>query len=385
MKKYLFLMHIVITSINAANAPKIINPDEIKIDENMNGVFLYENSASAENIKDIGESKESDLKPILNTTTIDIADAPMPKELQDLLDDSQYFKYLKNGNYGMLSQSVWFTDPYHNLRLVLSDSALSQDDSTLRLIQQEIVAIVNLIKSLWTHHGCYVHFSHYKIHTVEQKILTEDFEPYDWDRNAKEMSYLFKNGRDIPHLDSAFITASIFIVRKNLCNLYELLIINENEKKDLTVPAGHINGGELSYQGLIREVIEEIGLKIEEHDLKLFHLRNGTGLGNGSQNHVDFTFYAKVPYETIIEVDGKEVSNFMWVPLNEIKTKKFEITDENGEIIAAKGLSNLYKSILFSNFQPGELWCSSPQSPSKRLMIPTMRRSVSFEESLRKD
>ncbi|MBA4249261.1 MAG: hypothetical protein C0432_00875 [Candidatus Puniceispirillum sp.] len=140
--------------------------------------------------------------------------------------------------------------------------------------------------------------------------------------------------------------------------VYEVLFIDEPEKMHLTIPAGHVDAGELVVNGVAREALEETGLHLDMEKVKLCHLRNATGLGNGSQNHVDFIFFTIVPYDININVDGKEVLNHVWISVDNLEGTYFD-----------KQISPLYKRMIRSDQEIGSPYISSPESRGRKSLI----------------
>ncbi len=319
MKKWLCLMQCIASVSNAMNATTTIEREELPSN--------------------------------FNATTIEMAESTMPLVVRDTLSSCTH---LVEGNAELTVSSCWFDDPYHNIRIRLSDEILSSNENTLMSLKNDILEIVDILKSTWIRHGCYVHFP--DVHkNIISSVLSKDFEPYEWNRETCEMTYLFDNGRGIPSLDTAFLTGSILIMRLPPDNpVYEVLFIDEPEKMHLTIPAGHVDPGELVQDAVVREVREETGLHLEVKNIKLCHLRNSTGLGNGKQNHVDATFFTFIPYDTVINVDGKEVHNYVWVSADNL----------NG-IYFGKEISPLYKGII--DYE-GEIGSPYDSSERKRLI-----------------
>jgi 8-oxo-dGTP pyrophosphatase MutT (NUDIX family) len=184
------------------------------------------------------------------------------------------------------------------------------------------------------------------------EIQKAGFELYALNREQETLTFLFRNGRAIPFLDTAFVTASIFITRMNKDGIQELLCINEYDKKDLTVPAGSIEAGELAIEGVMREVEEEIGIKLSPSDIKLYSIRNRTFKETG-KNHVDFNYCVSVPYDTVVTVDEKEVLSYAWIPVAKIIDNTASAFD--------KVFSKLYADVIHSKISaPGVVTNVSP-------------------------
>lgn len=222
-------------------------------------------------------------------TTIDITPISIPESVKETL-----------------SKLTYEIDGYGNIRVKVSN-----EKDISHLVQLKHAALND-----FKQHGLYVHLP---IHLggIGSKLESIGFDLYQIDREKKEISYLFRNERAIPFLDSAFVTASIFIVRINKDGQRELLVIDEYDKKDLTVPAGSVEPGELAIDGIIREVEEEVGMVLSPDRIKLYSIRNRS-FKDAKKNHVDFNYYAEVPFDTPVTVDNHEVLNYSWIPVGNI-------------------------------------------------------------------
>ena len=246
-----------------------------------------------------------------NSATISILQKEVPKGLQNALGDLSY----NLDAYGNLSIEIKHKEQLHKL------------DNIKQVAETD-----------FQNRGIYIRLPLTNA-SLGAEIERKGFELYQLDRSKKEITFLFRNGRAIPYVDTAFVTASIFIIRIDSQGNKQLLVIDEEDKKDLTVPAGCVDGGELALTAAIRETKEEIGLDLKPSDIKLYSIRNRT-FKETNRNHVDFNFVTIVPFDSKINVDGKEVLNYTWIPLSEdaLKTTK----------AFGKSLSPLYVDAIIS-------------------------------------
>lgn len=302
---------------------------------------------------------------IQGRTTIDIVPEPMPEVLKERLTASAYLEMLTDKES---KNSCWYLDGYRNLKIRIAGESLSSVEDA-ELIKSEILQIKEILSNSWFMHGLYVYFPENKAHLIDS-LLRNDFEREEWIHERKELGYIFRNGRGIPLLNSAFLTASVIVIRRDPeTNQRDVLFVNEPEKQHLTFPAGHVDRGELVISGALREINEETGLELNAEDLQLFQVRNETGLGvNGDKNHVDFTYYVEIPYETPIKVDGREVIGFAWVPLSTVSD--FALNE--------KRISPLYIKMLTIFNPKGVAYCTSPERSHRKSLYSIMPRTPSW-------
>lgn len=88
--------------------------------------------------------------------------------------------------------------------------------------------------------------------------------------------------------------------------------------------AGHVSSGETSVEGAMKEVREELGLKLEESELKLlFSLEQHVVLNNGTYINNEFNDVYLVNKDVDvgdIKMQKEEVSEVKWMSVAEIKT-----------------------------------------------------------------
>lgn len=116
------------------------------------------------------------------------------------------------------------------------------------------------------------------------------------------------------------------------------------EDGNYSVPAGHLDGDETVTNGMIREAVEEVGLKITPKDLKMVHVMHRNAASDtGTQNErVDFFLLARTwnGNPEIIETD--KCDELRWVPLTRLP--------ENVIPYVRHGIDCFKKGISFSEF-----------------------------------
>ena len=98
----------------------------------------------------------------------------------------------------------------------------------------------------------------------------------------------------------------------------KFLIQKRSERKNgkYATTSGHPKSGENSIQGIITEVNEEIGLKLNDNDLKLYYS------GRSDEKRVFWDdYYVKMDVEDItkLNLQEDEVTSVQWFTENEIK------------------------------------------------------------------
>ena len=134
---------------------------------------------------------------------------------------------------------------------------------------------------------------------------------YDINRNFTGKT-IFK-GEAIPE-NNYIIVVVIFIQNSEGKFLIQKRSKNKNGKYAST--GGHPKAGESSIQGIITEVKEEIGLDIEEKDLKLYF----TGRSDEERVFWD-DYYIKMDIQNIqnLTLQKEEVESVQWLSIDEIK------------------------------------------------------------------
>jgi 8-oxo-dGTP diphosphatase len=145
-------------------------------------------------------------------------------------------------------------------------------------------------------------------------------------------AFVRKNRNNMPHIhDKIDFTVSVYIV----CNDKVLLRYHDKARQWLA-PGGHIELDEDPTETVIKEVQEEVGLKVEivADEVKQFKGPAGVDLGlnlplplainrhrmNENHEHVDFIYAAKSNSMDINPAEGEMVDpeNFRWVTKDEL-------------------------------------------------------------------
>lgn len=133
-----------------------------------------------------------------------------------------------------------------------------------------------------------------------------------YDENRKLTGETIFKGEEIPK-DKYIVVVLIFIQNSK----GEFLIQKRSARKNgkFATTGGHPKSGESSIQGIITEVEEEIGLKLNPKDLKLYF----SGKSEAERVFWD-DYYVKMDIQDIkqLKLQEDEVSSIEWLSENEI-------------------------------------------------------------------
>lgn len=133
-----------------------------------------------------------------------------------------------------------------------------------------------------------------------------------YDENRKLTGETIFKGEEIPK-DKYIVVVLIFIQNSK----GEFLIQKRSARKNgkFATTGGHPKSGESSIQGIITEVEEEIGLKLNPKDLKLYF----SGKSEAERIFWD-DYYVKMDIQDIkqLKLQEDEVSSVEWLSENEI-------------------------------------------------------------------
>jgi ADP-ribose pyrophosphatase YjhB (NUDIX family) len=144
------------------------------------------------------------------------------------------------------------------------------------------------------------------------------------------------------------MTDTRFLLR---CAVYLILIRDDKilllkrfntgwQDGNYSLPAGHIDGGERIYEGMIREAKEEIGIDIEKKDLEVVHtIHRKARLG---MEYFDIFLIAKNWKGIPSNMEENKCSGIGWFPLDNLPKNLLPYVKQ--------AIINDQKKIFFSDF-----------------------------------
>lgn len=129
------------------------------------------------------------------------------------------------------------------------------------------------------------------------------------------------------------LIGGVCIVKDN-----KILILKESplsdHKEKWTFPAGHLEGKETILETALRETQEEIGIRPNIKGVVKFGI-----LSDSTRDVTAVFFYAKIKSEKLIKLDKKEISEYRWICLDELKNEKLNWRDPFLKEIAIDSLT----------------------------------------------
>ncbi len=103
-----------------------------------------------------------------------------------------------------------------------------------------------------------------------------------------------------------------------------------------SVPAGHIEDNESLTTGTLREIIEEVGIRLAKDDVKLVHVMHR----KKKDIRMDFFFLATDWMGEIVNVEPGKCEELLWFPIDELP--------ENTVPYIRTAIENWQKKIFYS-------------------------------------
>lgn len=140
------------------------------------------------------------------------------------------------------------------------------------------------------------------------------------------------------------------------------MVLTEDETKVLFVyeeaynkklwryPSGGVNKGELAIDCMLRELNEELGIKLENITIKLVGGYNQKSARYGEINDYFYTFVVNIPIGTQIKPDGHEVLGARWLDVNDVLSDK--ITQIDGISINKFNVDSLKTYVKDKKYMP---------------------------------
>ncbi len=202
-------------------------------------------------------------------------------------------------------------DSYNNLWLEVTKEDAEQT------LQHKIQEAFLSLKDNKKRQGLYLRLPHEQSNLIS--FLKElKFEAYRI--NDDESVWIYRNGRAIP--DQANMLAGMGVALFNQRG--ELLLVRNRGVKVWHLPGGAVDAHELNIYGAIREVKEELNLKIEVDFLKTVAFTNRLGkISNQETNGIAHYFlYTRPIKESQIKLDEDEIDEMTWANLQDIGPEK---------------------------------------------------------------
>lgn len=111
-----------------------------------------------------------------------------------------------------------------------------------------------------------------------------------------------------------------------------------------SVPAGHVEAGELPVCGLIREMKEELGIYVNPKDVKLVHTMYRTK-HDKTGDRVDLFFLSKKWSGKIKVMESHKCDDIQWFPVNTLP--------ENMMHHVKEAIQNIEKGIIYAELGVG--------------------------------
>lgn len=131
-----------------------------------------------------------------------------------------------------------------------------------------------------------------------------------------KMQWVYHNGSTIPYSSSANASAKVFILREEN-NKQEVLLIKDNDKSYLSLPGGIVDQHEFVLDGAVREIKEELSLRLNQDDLKLVAISNDAHTQFYGKGLYTFFFTTDYPGGNI-KIDPKEQEYYFWIPVDHV-------------------------------------------------------------------
>jgi ADP-ribose pyrophosphatase YjhB (NUDIX family) len=143
------------------------------------------------------------------------------------------------------------------------------------------------------------------------------------------------------------------------------MILNEDESKVLFVyeesygkkwwkfVSGSVDVQETAIECLLRELVEEIGLKLENIPVKLVSGYNQKSARYGRINDYFYTFVVNIPETNKVKADGVEVLKTQWLPVDKVLSG--EVKELDGIGLNQFNVESLRKYVVEKRFLPCRL------------------------------
>jgi 8-oxo-dGTP pyrophosphatase MutT (NUDIX family) len=155
--------------------------------------------------------------------------------------------------------------------------------------------------------------------------------------------WILKKEAMVPEIMNAYGGVQVFVRRNN-----RILIMEEKFKQGLvTFVAGQVNSHEFPRNAAIRELEEEVELKVDSKDLKLFASRIRMKANKEGATNYDYFFVVDKFDESEIKPNPEEVLQLFWINLSELINTDI-VVSPNGTILKTSPMIKLVAHHLYS-------------------------------------
>jgi len=171
-------------------------------------------------------------------------------------------------------------------------------------------------------------------------VKNAGFELHFADNNKTD--WILKKESMVPEIMNAYGGVQVFVRRNS-----RILIMEEKFKKGLvTFVAGQVNSHEFPRHAAVRELEEEVGLKVDPQDLELFASRIRIKANKEGATNYDYFFVVDKFDESQIKPNPEEVLQLFWINLSELITTDI-VVSPNGTILKTSPMVKLVAHHLY--------------------------------------
>jgi ADP-ribose pyrophosphatase YjhB (NUDIX family) len=135
--------------------------------------------------------------------------------------------------------------------------------------------------------------------------------------------------------------SAVFLILRDGGKILMYRRISRHEGGNYGVISGHLDGDETAQQGIIREAKEEIGVSIEEGDLKVLHVMH-LNIRDGAGEYFNIFMSADKWTGEIQNLEPDRCSELTWFDQNQLPDNTIEYVRQ--------ALDYIDKGIFYSNF-----------------------------------